>query len=391
MNFKKRSIIQIVFTLAIIIACFMYYFYINDIIDFKILSVGDMNPYGGWSALKLSLTDLSYRWRGVSKSIGLTIAITVTALLFGRFFCGYICPIGSLQDFFKFIGNKFNVKEIKLKKAKYFNPELLKYFILIIAMALSIFRIGNLMAIYSPWLAYVNIFVGFGVYIGTLVLIVIIIFSLFIKRLFCRCFCPLGAFQALLYAVGPSKIYRNSTCDGCAVCLKNCPVDIQYTEELCVSPECINCLECTSSTCIKGTQGFKYKIAGKIAKNYLIISLVLFISIYFILPISSSKVALSEGIISNLNDGIYTGRGLGFGGYIDVEIEINNNKITDVSTVNHRETTGYYEEVYKEISKELEHSYNLNVDAISGATATSRGFLNAVKDAVSKSISLTGR
>ncbi|NYB74416.1 4Fe-4S binding protein [Sedimentibacter hydroxybenzoicus DSM 7310] len=387
MKIKRRAIIQTIFSLSVIAACIIYYLYINDFIDFRILSVGDLNPYGGWSALKSSLTDLSYRWRGISKSISLTIAISVSALLFGRFLCGYICPIGSLQDFFKFIGKRMNIKEIKLSKAKYFNPEILKYLILIFTMVLSILGIGKLISPYSPWLAYMNIFIGFNIYIGTFILFAIIIASLFIKRIFCRCFCPLGAFQALLYAVGPLKLYKSSNCDGCSACLKNCPVDIPYTDELTVSPECINCSECTSRTCINGRQGFSYRFAGKLIKRYLIISLIAFMSIYTLLPLtSSSKHVFSSSIVSDLNDGVYTGRGMGFGGFMDVEIVIKDNGITDIRTINHRETTGYYEEVFKEISKELKYSDNLNVEVISGATATSRGYLNAVRDAVSKSL-----
>lgn len=53
----------------------------------------------------------------------------------------------------------------------------------------------------------------------------------------------------------------------------------------------------------------------------------------------------------------------------------------------HKETTGYYEEAFRELTYEITESQNLNVDAISGATSTCRGFLNAIKDAVNKSIS----
>src|SRR5690606_22242484 len=104
------------------------------------------------------------------------------------------------------------------------------------------------------------------------------------------------------------------------------PVNIQYSDDLFISPECINCSECISSKCVKGGQGFKYTFAGITVNKFIIIYLVLFMSIYILFPLSSSKEALSEGVISNLNDGVYTGTGLGFGGYMDVEIEINNNK-----------------------------------------------------------------
>ena len=52
MKSKKRSLIQIAITILVILICIIYYLYINDIINWKILSLGDINPYGGWSALK---------------------------------------------------------------------------------------------------------------------------------------------------------------------------------------------------------------------------------------------------------------------------------------------------------------------------------------------------
>lgn len=146
MKSKKRSLIQIAITILVILICIIYYLYINDIINWKILSLGDINPYGGWSALKSYFTDLSYRWRGITKSIALTIGISITALLMGRFFCGFICPIGTLQDFFKYIGTKLEIKERKLPKGKGFSPEILKYFVLLLVLVFSILGLENLIS-----------------------------------------------------------------------------------------------------------------------------------------------------------------------------------------------------------------------------------------------------
>ncbi|HPV85154.1 MAG TPA: FMN-binding protein, partial [Sedimentibacter sp.] len=80
------------------------------------------------------------------------------------------------------------------------------------------------------------------------------------------------------------------------------------------------------------------------------------------------------------------GFGIGFGGLINTEVTINNNKITDIRILNHSETAGYYEEVFRELAYEITETQNLNLDAISGATSTCRGFLNSLKDAVNKSL-----
>ena len=389
MKLKKPNIIQIIVTIMIIINCIIYYLYINEFIDFKFLSIGDLNPYGGWSALKSSFMDPSYRWRGVSKAISLTVAILVTALLMGRFFCGFICPIGALQDFLKYLGLKLGIKERKLPRGKVLKPEIIKYFILAITLILSIIGLGNMISPYSPWLAYLNIFLGLNISIGFVILIVIVFLSLIIRRVFCRCFCPLGAFQSLLYAIGPMKINKGENCNGCIYCLKNCPVDMEGTDETQISPECINCLECIETSCIKDVGGYYLSFAGRTMekKQYIIISLILLIGLYAFLPLinlNTNSQSISQ--IDNLQEGAFIGMGIGFGGPMQVEIKVMDNRIDKIKIIDHNETLGYYEEVFRNISREIIEKQSLNVDTISGATVTSRGFLNAVKSGISKSL-----
>lgn len=389
MTVKRRRIIQIAITFLVIINCIVYYLYINGFINWKGLSIGDLNPYGGWSALKSTFTDLSYRWTGISKSMALTIGIVVIALLFGRFFCGFICPIGALQDYFKFIGTKLGIKERKLSGGKFFKGEMIKYFILIILLILSILGLGNLISPYSPWLAYLNIFLGFNIQIGFIILLLIILSSLFIRRVFCRFFCPLGAFQGLLFAIGPFKINAHENCNSCSYCLKNCPVHIERSQEDEISPECINCLECIETKCIKGTEGYSLKF-GRLRiqrKQYIAISLILLFSIYIFLPLVGSNKGLTLiGDIGILKEGSFTGVGIGFGGPIEVEVIVEDNRIVEIKYINHNETKGYYEEVFRNISRGIIETQNLNIDTISGATATSRGFINAIKSGLSQAL-----
>lgn len=388
MNIKKRTLLQGLTTLSVAAASAVYYLYINDLMDFKLLSVGDMNPYGGWSALKSALTDLSYRWRGINKSIALSLAILVTSIFMGRFFCGFICPVGAMQDCFKFIGKKLRLKEIKLIKTKYFSLELLKYFVLVTVMVLSILGRGNILSAFSPWLAYLNLFTGFNIQLSSIILFLIILISLFIKRVFCRCLCPLGAFQSLVYAAGPFKLYKTGNCNNCSSCLKDCPVDVTSSDDLIVSPECISCSECTSSSCINGSGTYTYKLFNRKVNNYVLNAVVIFLSIYLMIPlIPTSRKASTFSRMENMQDGIYGGSGIGFGGNMEIEVMIQKSEIEGIKVIKHKETSGYYEEVFKKISGEIEETQNLNTDVISGATSSSRGFINAVKDAVSKSLS----
>lgn len=384
MRLNKRTIIQLSFTILIFISCIIYLLYLRDKIDFRFLSIGDLNPYGGWSALKALFIDVSYRWSGISRAIALTIALSLTALIFGRFFCGFICPIGALEDFLRFLGNKIGIKERQVPKAL----EIIKYPVLIILLSLSIVGLGNEISILSPWLGYLGLVSGLVLSLN-LVLLFLIVSSLFTRRLFCRVLCPLGAFQALLYAIGPLKIYKNTGCGSCTYCLKDCPVSIKTVVDETISPECVNCLKCTETKCIKDTSGYKLKFAGKNigSRLYIVMSLSIFIIVYSFLPITkTNKLSQTISQIENIKDGTYIGLGTGFAGNIHTKILIENKRIKDISVISHRETSGYYEEVFKEISKDIKDNQTFNVDLISGATATSRGFINSVKGGIGQSI-----
>lgn len=383
MKLNIRSIIQITATLIVIISCLIYGMYINEIIEFRILSIADLNPYGGWSALKSLFTDLSYRWKGFSRSISLTLGIVAASFLMGRFFCGYICPIGAMQDFFKYIGRKLRFKEVRFSN----KPEILKYIVLIVIMVLSIVGMGNIVSPLSPWLAYLNIFAGLKLQTGAVIFLFLILVSLFGRRIFCRYFCPLGAFQSLLYAIGPLKI-KKGNCN-CSYCLKNCPVSEEFRKsENEISPECINCLKCINS-CIKNKEGFSIAFMNKKINKltYIVISIFIIAGSYILLPLTVSNSSVQAiTSITGINDGTYEGFGIGFGGIINTEVTINSNKISDIRILNHSETAGYYEEAFRELSYEIIETQNLNLDTISGATSTCRGFLNSLKDAVNKSL-----
>lgn len=388
MKLNKRNALQLSFALLTAVMSIIYFLYIKGHISFRILSPGDMNPYGGWSAIKSYFTDLSYRINGVSRSMALTAAVTLTSFLFGRFFCGFVCPIGAVQDFFRFLGSRLRVREFKIKGTKNFRPESIKYAVLLGVLALSINDKGNMISEYSPWLAYVNLFMGLNIYRGTAVLLVLVLVSLFSRRIFCRMLCPFGAFQCLLYAVGPAGIQTDKRCKGCKRCLEGCPVGIEEPDHM-VPPECVCCLECTNSRCGSDEGSFELKFAGRKLGNrkYIMYCLVLFIAAYLALPAIKDDASLrAMASMSFFKDGTYRGSALGFGGEWEVEVEIRNNEVKNIKTVSCKETDGYYEEVEKEMAREIIGSQSLSPDSVSGATASSRGFLGAVKDAVGKSI-----
>lgn len=85
---------------------------------------------------------------------------------------------------------------------------------------------------------------------------------------------------------------------------------------------------------------------------------------------------------STLKDGTYTGQGEGKGGTITVEVTVKDEKIEKIDVVEHHETEGLCEEPLQEIINKVIESNSFNVDAVSGATMTSNGLLEAIEVAI---------
>ncbi|SHJ96408.1 electron transport complex, RnfABCDGE type, G subunit [Anaerobranca californiensis DSM 14826] len=83
-------------------------------------------------------------------------------------------------------------------------------------------------------------------------------------------------------------------------------------------------------------------------------------------------------------DGTYKGVGRGFGGNIEVEVTIKGGKLVDIKVLSHNETPGISDPAFDRIPKAIIEQQNLEVDAVSGATATSNGIKGAIRDALAQ-------
>ena len=82
-------------------------------------------------------------------------------------------------------------------------------------------------------------------------------------------------------------------------------------------------------------------------------------------------------------DGIYTAEAMGFDGKITVQVTVAEDKITDITLLSAEDEEEYLSRAKQVIPAILE-GQSPNVDAVSGATYSSTGILNAVKLALAK-------
>lgn len=97
---------------------------------------------------------------------------------------------------------------------------------------------------------------------------------------------------------------------------------------------------------------------------------------------SENSYSIPEGRYA---DGVYAGTGLGFRPGLKVEVEIKDGKAVRVDVVDHKEVgPRYWMRAMFLIPKAIVKEQSTRVDAVGGATYTSRGIMEAVEDALSR-------
>lgn len=93
------------------------------------------------------------------------------------------------------------------------------------------------------------------------------------------------------------------------------------------------------------------------------------------------KEAVPE-VQGNYKDGTYKGTGKGNGGDITVEVVVEGGNISSIKLLEHSETPGIYEAAEKGVTAEIIRSQKTDVDAVAGATNSSKGIKEAVENAL---------
>jgi polyferredoxin len=191
-------------------------------------------------------------------NVVILVAALVTALLARNPFCGWLCPFGFIQDmvssFSTFVQKRVPairkaVKTLKTRGARLAVLDrylrFLKYGVLawaVIGAAVYGFMVFRDV---DPWAGLWNL-LEISLSLGTLVLAIVLIASLFVERPWCRYACPLGAATGLVGKLSPFYLKRDaSACTSCGICTKACPVGLPvHTAATIKHADCMSCLEC---------------------------------------------------------------------------------------------------------------------------------------------------
>jgi polyferredoxin len=173
------------------------------------------------------------------------------ALLFGPVFCGWVCPFGTVQEWFASIGRKI----FKKRRYNHFIPAKIdrvlryaRYLVLAWVIYMTATTGTLIFAAYDPYFALFNFWSSEVAVGGLVVLGLTLVASLFVERPWCKYACPYGAVLGITNLFRVFSIRRSaSTCKLDLACDITCPMNINVSSKSIVRDhQCISCLECTS-------------------------------------------------------------------------------------------------------------------------------------------------
>ncbi len=184
--------------------------------------------------------------------------ILLFGVILGRTICGWLCPLGLIQELLHHIPT-FKIKKSRITRALSW----LKYVLLaVLAVAIPLWYglahdipvpgfckyicpggtlEGAIGLLSNP--ANADLFSMLGILFTRkfVILMIIGLACIFCYRSFCRFICPLGAIYGLFNRFSLVSVrVDEDRCNGCGACVRSCGMDIRRVGD----HECINCAKC---------------------------------------------------------------------------------------------------------------------------------------------------
>ena len=149
------------------------------------------------------------------------------ALLFGRMLCGFVCPLGFLQDVAHEARQALRIEGIALNERVYAILRFIKWVMLVLFLGISL--IGGSFCDFCPAAALTPALAGFktSLYFSGFMMIAVIVSGFFKRRCFCN-ICPMGYLLGLPHRASLARLKKDAVaCTECGACYEACPMGIK--------------------------------------------------------------------------------------------------------------------------------------------------------------------
>lgn len=165
--------------------------------------------------------------------------VVVSTILWGRLYCGRICAFGALTQLMDAVVParlRVNIPAKIERRAAWIKYGLLAF---VVGYYLVTHDLASPVQYAEPFWMFTR-FGTRGMWIGLALLLTA---TLFIRNLYCRFFCPVGAMLGIISNLTVFKIKRWSECKTCKICEKTCEWGA-IRGPVIVESECVRCDDC---------------------------------------------------------------------------------------------------------------------------------------------------
>jgi polyferredoxin len=195
------------------------------------------------------------------------LATVVLTIVFGRFFCGWLCPFGAIHQLVGYLANRRKSAAQRIRLNKYRKAQCVKYFILVVLLSMAAFpsvaatlqtglldpitlasRSFNLLLlpIFDRPANVISVTARFyeGAWLIMAIFLSAVLLNLVIPRFYCRFLCPLGALFGVISRFAIWRIgQRPGQCTDCKLCERFCEGGCEPGGRIRIA-ECVLCFNC---------------------------------------------------------------------------------------------------------------------------------------------------
>lgn len=179
--------------------------------------------------------------------IGALIIMTFYAIVGGRVFCSWVCPVNIITDLANYLRKVLGFNQIQKKQPASRN---IRYWVIGLSLIISFILGITAFEFISP-ISMIHRGLIFGLGLGWAAMLIIFLFDLFVlKNGWCGHICPLGGFYSLVGKFSLIRVKHDADkCTACMKCKEICP-EMQVLHMVAkeskpvLSGECTNCARC---------------------------------------------------------------------------------------------------------------------------------------------------
>lgn len=207
----------------------------------RILSAGIFSSIDPLLSISLSIAK-----KTVEPILIISLGMIFLVFFFGRFFCGWMCPLGTLIDAAGTRSSKKRRLKNKTTRARY-----IKFFVLTGVLVSA--GLGGWMVWFFDPLIVLDRFLlflkgaqreTFSIMITLVLFLSVFVTARLVPRFWCRNICPLGAIYAAVSKFSLLTRQVLPTCQSCNKCESTCRMGAITRGANYIKGECILCMDC---------------------------------------------------------------------------------------------------------------------------------------------------